>query len=91
MLRGLRRNDVVVPVKIESPLTLSVAGKERLGNLLGAFLRNVWRQPFTIQTGLPYAALEEIHAKAIILSRRILRSDGDKLLQQRRHLVLVLP
>ena len=91
LCRGLRRDHVVMPVKIECGFSTAVGRDQTLGRIRGIISRNARSQALTIKTHLPQVGLQKIHTNAIVFTWRIFRWDSDKVPQQRRHLVLAVP
>src|SRR5467141_2943462 len=91
LLGGLRGNHSVMPVKIEGALSASVTRLKTGGCAVRVLFRSPRRLALTIQPGFAQSNLEQIRTSAIILPRRILCGNTNKLREQVCHLVFALP
>src|ERR1700678_67949 len=91
LCRGLRWNNVVMPVKVKGSLSAAMGREETLGGISGVIFRNARPQTLTIKTRLPQVDFQKIHTGAIVVAWRILRWDSNKVRRDRRHLVFALP
>jgi hypothetical protein len=78
-------------MKIERSLSASVTGQETNGRVVRILFRILRRLALTIQPGFAQSNLEQIRTSAIILPRRILCGNTNKLREQVCHLVFALP
>src|SRR6267143_3817341 len=90
LLSRLRGNDIVMTVKVENPFSSSIACNQTDGAVAGTFFRLASFQTLAFEAHLPQSVFEKIGAGTIIVPRRVFRGYGNKLGQQRGHLVLAL-
>src|SRR6202171_6029040 len=91
LLYRLRRNNNVMAVKVENAFPLSIGRNQTDGAVVSTFIRLANFQALAFEAKISHAPLQKIRTGAIILPRWILRWNGNKLRQQRGHLVLALP
>src|SRR6266851_4561160 len=90
LLFELRRNNIVVPVKVQNPFSPSIVANQTDGTVGSSLCLLARFESLAFEALSPQSILEQIGAGAIIPPWRILRGYGHKLGQQRRHLVLML-
>src|SRR5437899_9857119 len=91
LLRRLRRNHVVMSVKIQGALSAAVTSKQTGGSFVALFFQVGRLKTFAIEAKVSQTLLQQSGASLIIPPRGILCRDGNQLGQQRRHFVLALP
>jgi len=90
LLPGLRGNDVIMSVKVENASSPSIGRNQTDGAVARSLFRITSLQALAFKAALTQPVFQKIGASAIILPRWVLRRYGDKLGQQRSHLVLAL-
>src|SRR6266404_2246793 len=91
LLRRLRRNDIVMSVKVENAFSSSATSNQADGTLHRAAFQLTGFQALTFETTLTQQVFKKIRARAIISPRRVLCRYRHQLCQQRSHLFLALP
>src|SRR5260370_35014285 len=87
----LRRNNVVMSVKVENAFSSSIACNQTNGVVAGAFFRLASFHSLAFESDLPQSVFEQIRASTIILPRRVLRGYGNQLGHQPRPPARPLP
>src|SRR6266446_1740780 len=87
----LRRNHIVMSVKVENAFSPSIGRNQTAGAVARSLFRIASFQALAFEAALMQPVFEKIGAAAIIRPRRILRGYGNKLGHQRGHFVLELP
>src|SRR5215470_9263509 len=91
LLFRLRRNYVVMPVKIEGSFASTIAKRKNRGMIIGVAVTWKRHHAFALQAQFPGSAFKQLSKLTTIFARRILRGHGDKFGQQLGNVFFTLP